>query len=254
MKSDAVDLISLVFVGVVFVFLLVIHGSCQNLYAHHDGNDEQWRQAQLAACEPAWDPRYDRIHTYDGRTLHQEPFDVKDLFYRTWGDDDLDGGQHLRRWRWEYECIHPPVTVETTKELHDGSDSIQSDRSVRSRRDSHDSAVDDRRDDVSRHTTVTPTPTPEPTPTPAPTPTPTPEPTPTPTPEPTPTPTPTLTPTMTPTPTPEPAPTVESCGEQHGEPLHWHRDVTWAGADGDAQGDVCHSHWPYSNRPHSHPS
>ena len=60
---------------------------------------------------PAWDPGDPRIVTWNGRTLHDEPYKVRDLFYRVWGDDDLDAGRHLRRWRWEWDCLHSePLT------------------------------------------------------------------------------------------------------------------------------------------------
>ena len=65
------------------------------------------RQAILDACEPEWDPADPRIVTWNARTLHDEPYQVRDIFYREWGGDDLVAGQHLRRWRWEYECLHP---------------------------------------------------------------------------------------------------------------------------------------------------
>lgn len=65
------------------------------------------QQSGLDACTPAWDPGDPRIVTWDGRTLHQQPYEVGDLFYRVWGDGDLEAGRHLRRWRWEYECVHP---------------------------------------------------------------------------------------------------------------------------------------------------
>ena len=41
------------------------------------------------------------------------PWAIGDLYYRVWGDADLDTGQHLRRWRWEYECTHPaPIVIQ----------------------------------------------------------------------------------------------------------------------------------------------
>lgn len=64
-------------------------------------------QSGLDACSPAWDPGDSRIVTWDGCSLHQEPYEIGDLFYRVWGDGDLEEGRHLRRWRWEYECLHP---------------------------------------------------------------------------------------------------------------------------------------------------
>ena len=74
--------------------------------AGHDGTIPD-PPAVLDACTPAWEPGDSRIVTWDGRTLHGEPDDVRDLFYRVWGDADLDTGRHLRRWRWEWECLHP---------------------------------------------------------------------------------------------------------------------------------------------------
>ena len=40
------------------------------------------QQSGLDACMPAWDPGDPRIVTWDGRTLHQEPYEVGDLCYR----------------------------------------------------------------------------------------------------------------------------------------------------------------------------
>lgn len=74
--------------------------------AGHDGTIAD-PSAVLDACTPAWNPGDSRITTWAGQTLHDEPHDVRDLFYRVWGDDDLDAGRHLRRWRWEWECLHP---------------------------------------------------------------------------------------------------------------------------------------------------
>ena len=74
--------------------------------ADHD-MDSAERTAILENCTPAWGDGDARIVTWDSRTLHDEPDDVRDIFYRTWGDADLDGDTHLRRWRWEYECLHP---------------------------------------------------------------------------------------------------------------------------------------------------
>ena len=68
--------------------------------------------AVLEACTPAWEPGDSRIATWDGKTLHGEPDDVRDLFYRVWGDDDLESGRHLRRWRWEWECLHPEPSTD----------------------------------------------------------------------------------------------------------------------------------------------
>ena len=73
----------------------------------HDGEDQPWRVATLAACEPRWNPDDARIVTWDGRTLHEESFDVRDLFYRVWGQGNPEGMLHVRRWRFEYECLHP---------------------------------------------------------------------------------------------------------------------------------------------------
>lgn len=81
------------------------------LAADQDGGGEDWRREALAACRPTWDPHDPRIHTWNDRTLHGEPFEVRNLFYRVWGDDDLEGGRHLRRWRWEWECLHPRPTI-----------------------------------------------------------------------------------------------------------------------------------------------
>ena len=82
-------------------------------FAGHD-TDSAGRTAILEACTPVWDPLANRVTTWDGRTLHAEPYDTRDLYYRVWGDADLDTGQHLRRWRWEYECTHPapPVVIQ----------------------------------------------------------------------------------------------------------------------------------------------
>ncbi|MDE2989692.1 MAG: hypothetical protein OXU21_01320 [Chloroflexota bacterium] len=95
--------------------LIAVLVAAQTAAADHDANDEPWRQPIIAACEPAWDPHDDRIRTWDGRTLHEESFAVRDLFYRTWGDADLDRGRHLRRWRWEYECTHPQPIVDSVQ-------------------------------------------------------------------------------------------------------------------------------------------
>ena len=91
-----------------------------NVQAHHD-NHLTDRAGMLAACLPAWDPGDPDITTLGGLTLHDEPFEVRDLFYTVWGDDDLDTGQHLRRWRWEYDCTHPdavPVSAPVAPPPH----------------------------------------------------------------------------------------------------------------------------------------
>ncbi len=75
--------------------------------AEHDGDDDPGRHEVLAACDPAWDPNDARIATWNGKTLHGEAFEVRDLFYRKWGGNDLEGDRQLRRWRWEYDCMHP---------------------------------------------------------------------------------------------------------------------------------------------------
>ena len=77
--------------------------------ADHDGGDQAWRQPILAECEPPWDPGDPAIVARDGQTLHDQPDDVRARFYATWGDADLHGGQHPRRWRWEHDCQHPPA-------------------------------------------------------------------------------------------------------------------------------------------------
>ncbi len=98
------------FAYIVAAVLVATAVSVSVVSADHDGTIPDW-QAVLNACMPAWEPSDPRIATWDGRTLHDEPYDVRDLFHRVWGDDDLDAGQHLRRWRWEWECLHSePVT------------------------------------------------------------------------------------------------------------------------------------------------
>lgn len=69
--------------------------------------EEPKERVNLDTCQPAWDPSDSRIVTYNGRTLHDEPASVRAMFYQVWGDAN---DQHLRRWRWEYECANvPPV-------------------------------------------------------------------------------------------------------------------------------------------------
>lgn len=100
--------------GVALAVLLAVVLVPALLVADHDGGGEEWRRETLASCRPTWDPHDPRIHTWSGRTLHEEPFEARDIFYRVWGDDDLEGGRHLRRWRWEWECLHPrPETTPT---------------------------------------------------------------------------------------------------------------------------------------------
>ena len=94
------------FACIVAAVLVATAVSASVASAAHDGTIPD-RQAVLDACLPAWDPGDRHIATWDGRTLHDEPDDVRDLFYRVWGDDDLDTGRHLRRWRWEWNCLHP---------------------------------------------------------------------------------------------------------------------------------------------------
>ena len=79
--------------------------------ADHDANDEAWRAEVLAACKPAWDPADPRIVTRDDQTLHDQADATRHDFYVTWGDEDLHAGRHVRRWRWEYDCTHPPAAV-----------------------------------------------------------------------------------------------------------------------------------------------
>lgn len=50
------------------------------------------QQSGLAVCMPAWDPGDLRIVTWDGRSLHQEPYEIGDLCNCVWGDEDLEGG------------------------------------------------------------------------------------------------------------------------------------------------------------------
>jgi len=94
------------FACIVAAVLVATAVSASVVSAAHDSTIPD-RQAMLDACLPAWDPGDPHIGTWDGRTLHDEPDDVRDLFYRVWGDDDLDTGRHLRRWRWEWNCLHP---------------------------------------------------------------------------------------------------------------------------------------------------
>ena len=75
--------------------------------ADHDGEDQAWRRQDLASCAPAWDASNPRIVTWDGKNLHEQPDDVRSLFYRVWGQGNPQGDHHLKRWRWEYECEHP---------------------------------------------------------------------------------------------------------------------------------------------------
>ena len=202
--------------------------------ADHDV-DSLARTAILEACLPAWDPFEPRILTWDGRTLHDEPLKVKALFWGTWQlsqlatpgqptQAELDGGQHLRRWRWEYECLHPaPIVV-----VHDPPPPVKDVKTSKSVPTISPTPEPTPSPTVAPTISPTPEPTPEPTPSPtvaptiSPTPEPTPEPTPSPTvaptisptPEPTPepTPSPTVAPTISPTPepTPEPTPTLET--------------------------------------------
>lgn len=92
--------------------LVVLLVKCGDARADHDGHDEAWRREVLAACVPTWDPAVPTITTRDGQTLHEQVFETRDLFYRAWGDADLDGGRHLRRWRWEWDCTHPVTPTE----------------------------------------------------------------------------------------------------------------------------------------------
>lgn len=97
--------------------LVVLAVFCVPVAAADHDTDSPARTAILDACTPAWDPADSRVVTWDGRTLHAELWAVGDLYYRTWGDADLDTGQHLRRWRWEYECLHPaPEVVDEVQE------------------------------------------------------------------------------------------------------------------------------------------
>ena len=73
--------------------------------AGHDGNDEAWRKAMLDSC--VWDESSTRTITYNGETLHDEPFAVRNLFYIVWGEGNPDGVKHLARWVFERECLHP---------------------------------------------------------------------------------------------------------------------------------------------------
>ena len=80
------------------------------------------RAATLAACQPQWDPADARIVAWNGQSLHDQDAGSKDLFWRAWGlpnlqtpgqptQAELDGGVHLRRWRWEWECMNPAPTA-----------------------------------------------------------------------------------------------------------------------------------------------
>lgn len=92
--------------------------------ADHDANDEAWRQPLLQACLPNWTYGSTRVHVHapgypqHGKTLHDQPWEVRDIFYRhwiVWEDNSLTGIAHLIQWRREYECTHPPgeTLVET---------------------------------------------------------------------------------------------------------------------------------------------
>ena len=90
------------------------------------------RQAVLDACEPSWgDDALARVTTWNGRNLHGEPFETRDLFYREWGEDNPDGNQHLRRWRWEWECLHL-APIESSPPVSQGRDGTSSSSSSRS--------------------------------------------------------------------------------------------------------------------------
>lgn len=104
------------------------------VWGDHDADDPAWRRAVLAACEPTWDPTDWRIVTHDFRTLHGEPADVGGTFWRVWQlpflatagqptQAELDVGIHLRRWRWEYECLHPPPAAAGDRAGDRGRDS-----------------------------------------------------------------------------------------------------------------------------------
>ena len=196
------------FIRTAAVVLVAVAIFAPAAFADHD-TDSAERTAILEDCTPAWDVAEPRIVTWDGRTLHGEPINVKALFWGTWQlstlsapgqptQAELNDGQHLRRWRWEYECTHPapPVVIQ--------------------------GAVQPITDDSPRpvvRAVPAPTPMPVATPvaTPAVTPSVTPSATPIATPSVTPSATPAATPVATPVATPEPEPerwnAVYHCGD-----------------------------------------
>ena len=89
-------------------------------HADHDGNDEPWRRPLLIACLPNWDYGSTRVvvhapgYPQHGKTLHDQPWAVRDIFYRTWFRDTEDAravDAHLIQWRREYECTHPSAAL-----------------------------------------------------------------------------------------------------------------------------------------------
>ena len=61
----------------------------------------------LDRCEPTWaDSEQAGWIAWDGQTLNDQSYQVRSMFYGTWGD--VAGG----RWRWEHNC-------KTRPEVHD---------------------------------------------------------------------------------------------------------------------------------------
>ena len=214
-----------------------------------------WRKPILAACEPSWEvDAKTRVWTEPGTrayvwgtggtlrmanapttSLHAQPEPVKALFFATWQDwgieDPYQQVQHLARWRWEFECMHPLVVEEV-----DSGNSRVVRREPDVDRVSHDSP--DVPDRVPPRTTITPNPTPTPEPTPTRTPTPAPEPTPTPRFATSRAPTPTPTPELTPTPQGSMCIDSDAAKEQGGLYVYNEADeLEWVPACSDNRGD-----------------
>ena len=86
----------------------------------HDAEDQAWRRPLLEACAAEW--QFDSLrvtvdapgHLQHGRSLHDQPLAVRDIFYGTWFRDTEDEAAvdaHLIQWRREYECTHPGMPV-----------------------------------------------------------------------------------------------------------------------------------------------
>lgn len=129
---DAVVEVFRILAGAIVTVAVILAADYGLARADHNGHGEAWRRAALAACEPVWNPADPRIVTWNGRTLHGEAADTKDLFWRHWqlpylatpgqpSRAELDGGVHLRRWRWEYECTHPRPDTQSGNGGSDGS-------------------------------------------------------------------------------------------------------------------------------------
>ena len=114
-ESDwAVAALALVLFAVTFLIILWP----DLVRADHDAEDQAWRKPLLEACAAEW--QFDSLrvtvdapgHPQHGRSLHDQPLEVRDIFYRTWFRDTEDEAAvdaHLIQWRREYECTHPGV-------------------------------------------------------------------------------------------------------------------------------------------------